>query len=156
MSFMQNECKGELIDYREELKEAVFTFTDTCFKELRKAFEPSGRHDYYQDIPAQFDWFGCLMDEDRLIGTVGLKRLDESTVELKTMYLQREYRGRGLGYGMLSAALDKARKAGYRRMVLDSISSYHAALRLYERNGFRSTERYNNNVYADVFMEKEL
>ena len=156
MSLVQNECKEELIDYREDLKGAVFAFTDECFRELGKAFEPDGRHEYYNDIPAHFDWFGCLMDGDSLIGTTGLKRLDETAVELKAMYLRREYRGRGLGYCMLSAALDKARRAGYKRMVLDSISSYHAALKLYERCGFRRTQRYNRNTYADVFMEKEL
>ena len=39
------------------------------------------------------------------------------------------------------------------RIVLDSMSEYAAALKLYEKYGFTHIERYNENQKADVFME---
>ena len=39
----------EIIDYSDEYKQSVFEFTDRCFAELGKRFEPEGRHGFYND-----------------------------------------------------------------------------------------------------------
>ena len=146
--------EGEyIVEYSNPLKEAVITFTDACFRELGKAFEPEGRHSFYHDIDKEFDSFWCLLSNDKVIGTVGVKKLDESTAELKALYLQSEFRGKGFGFRLLDKAVQFAKEQGYQRIVLDSMSQYDDAIRLYEKFGFKFTERYNDNPYADVFME---
>lgn len=146
----------ELISYNDSYMQRVFDFTDACFAELGKKFEPSGRHCFYNDIENEFEAFYCLTDQEKIIGTVALKKIDEYTVELKAMYLDRNYRGKGLGRRLMDKAVDEAKRLGYKSMVLDSMSQYKAALKLYEKSGFKNTERYNNNIYADVFMKLEL
>ena len=47
-------------------------------------------------------------------------------------------------------------KLGYKYVVLDSMSKYTAALKLYEKTGFKYISRFNDNIYADVFMKLEL
>ena len=145
-----------LVPYNESYKQKVFDFTDKCFEELGKKFEPDGRHDFYNNIGDNFVVFYCLFDQDKLIGTVALKKIDENTVELKAMYLDRSYRGKGLGRRLMDKIVDEAKRLGYKSIVLDSMSQYKDALRLYERTGFKNTERYNDNLYADVFMKLEL
>ena len=145
-----------LVPYNESYKQKVFDFTDKCFEELGKKFEPDGRHDFYNNIGDNFVVFYCLFDQDKLIGTVALKKLDENTVELKAMYLDRSYRGKGLGRRLMNKIVDEAKRLGYKSIVLDSMSQYKDALRLYERTGFQNTERYNDNLYADVFMKLNL
>ena len=145
-----------LVPYNESYKQKVFDFTDKCFEELGKKFEPDGRHDFYNNIGDNFVVFYCLIDQDKLIGTVALKKLDENTVELKAMYLDRSYRGKGLGRRLMNKIVDEAKRLGYKSIVLDSMSQYKDALRLYERTGFQNTERYNENLYADVFMKLDL
>ncbi|MBR5973710.1 MAG: GNAT family N-acetyltransferase [Clostridiales bacterium] len=139
--------------FNASLKEAVFTFTDACFRSVGKEFEPDGRHADYNDIKKNFDRFWCLVSEDKVLGTVAVKRLDETTSELKALYLSPELRGKGYGYKMLDLAVLFAREKGYRRIVLDSMSKYTSALKLYEKYGFTHIERYNGNQKADVFME---
>lgn len=146
----------ELIPYNDSYKQQVFDFTCTCFEELGKKFEPSGRHSFYNDIDNEFEVFFCLVDQEKVIGTVALKKVDDYTVELKAMYLDRNYRGKGLGRKLMDKAVDEARCLGYKCIVLDSKSQYKVALRLYEKTGFKLTERYNDNVYADVFMRLDL
>ena len=145
-----------LVPYNESYKQKVFDFTDKCFEELGKKFEPDGRHDFYNNIGDNFVVFYCLFDQDKLIGTVALKKLDENTVELKAMYLDRSYRGKGLGRRLMNKIVDEAKRLGYKSIVLDSMSQYKDALRLYESTGFQNTERYNDNLYADVFMKLDL
>ena len=146
----------ELVQYKEEYKQRVFDFTDRCFEELGKKFEPEGRHYFYNDIEKSFEVFYCLLDEEKVIGTVALKKIDEYTVELKALYLDKAYRGQHLGSRLVKAVVDEAGKLGYKSIVLDSMSKYKDALRLYEKYGFKNTERFNDNIYADVFMKLDL
>lgn len=145
-----------IVPYGEKLKQQIFGFTNRCFQELGKNFEPDGRHSFYRDIPRNFAAFWCMLTGEEVVGTVALKELGGDTVELKALYLAKEYRGRGLGTRLLNKALNYARAAGYKNVVLDSMSKYKAVLSLYEKVGFKPTERYNDNAYADVFMKMEL
>ena len=144
------------VPYDAAYKQRVFDFTDRCFEELGKKFEPEGRHYFYNDIEKTFEVFYCLVDEEKVIGTVALKRIDDYTVELKALYLDKSYRGQHLGSRLIKVAIDEAKTRGFKSMVLDSMSKYKEALHLYEKCGFRNTERFNDNVYADVFMKLDL
>ena len=155
-SFKEIETKIKMVPYEEKLKDSVFAFTEKCFEELGKKFEPDGRHSFYNDIEGYFEVFFCLTVGDRVAGTVAVKRLDDHTAELKALYLSKELRGRGYGKKLLDEAVGSAMKLGFKSIVLDSMSKYKEALRLYEKAGFKYIERYNDNQYADVFMRLEL
>lgn len=145
-----------LVLYDDSYKQGVFDFTDRCFQEIGKKFEPSGRHGFYNDIENVFEVFYCLTADDKVIGTVALKKIDEYTVELKALYLDSGYRGKGYGSRLMDKAVSEAKVRGFKSIVLDSMSKYKDALRLYEKYGFRNTERFNDNEYADVFMRLDL
>ena len=153
---LEIETKIKMVPYEEKLKDSVFAFTEKCFEELEKKFEPDGRHSFYNDIEGYFEVFFCLTVGDRVAGTVAVKRLDDHTAELKALYLSGELRGRGYGKKLLDKAVESAMELGFDFIVLDSMSKYKEALRLYEKAGFKHIERYNDNQYADVFMRLEL
>jgi len=71
-----------------------------------------------------------------IIGAYGLYRLDEQTCELRKMYLDKEYRGRGLGRMLLEDAMSKARRLGFKRIVLETASVLKEAIALYKSYGF--------------------
>lgn len=146
----------KIVVYDDSLKDEVFAFTDACFRDVGKAFEPDGRHSFYNDIEHEFDRFWCLLSNGAVAGTVAIRREDETTAELKAMYLSPDLRGKGYGYKMLEVAVGYCKDSGYERIVLDSISSYKSALHLYEKYGFKYIERYNDNRKADVFMEYRI
>jgi GNAT superfamily N-acetyltransferase len=75
-------------------------------------------------------------------GCGALRRLDESTGELKRMFVPEIYRGRGVGLALGQALLAAARAAGYRRLRLDTSVRQREALGLYRRLGFRPIEPY--------------
>jgi N-acetylglutamate synthase-like GNAT family acetyltransferase len=49
----------------------------------------------------------------RIIGTGALQRLDETTGEIKRVWLLPEYQGQGLGYQMMARLIETAREKGY-------------------------------------------
>jgi ribosomal protein S18 acetylase RimI-like enzyme len=65
-------------------------------------------------------------------------------------------RGQGVARRMLGELEKLARKAGYRKIFLDTNRSLTEAQKLYRRQGFVETARYNDNPYADFWFEKDL
>ena len=76
----ENEMDYHILPYRECDKEQVFAFTDACFTELGKSFDPDGRHSFYQDISKSFTAFWCMFADDVVIGTVALKKHSSESI----------------------------------------------------------------------------
>jgi putative acetyltransferase len=62
---------------------------------------------------------------------------DEDLCELRKMYFLPELRGMGAGTALMQLCLDAARRHGFRRCYLETLKGMDAAMKLYERSGFR-------------------
>jgi putative acetyltransferase len=62
---------------------------------------------------------------------------DEDLCELRKMYFLPELRGMGAGTALMQLCLDAARRHGFRRCYLETLQGMDAAMKLYERSGFR-------------------
>lgn len=80
--------------------------------------------------------FWVVRDEARVVGSVGVERLDERTAELHRLYLDASLRGRGIGRALVEAVLAWARDEGLTRLVLWSDTRFEQSHRLYRRLGF--------------------
>ena len=146
----------EIVHYEDSIKDSLFAFYSECFPGVGKPFEPEGRHEFYNHIPEHFEQFWCLVEDGTVLGSVAIRRFSDDTAELKALYLSEKLRGQGWGYKLLDLAIKYAREQGYKRVCLDSMKSYSAARRLYDKFGFKEIESYNNNTFAEVFMELKL
>ena len=70
-------------------------------------------------------------------GCVAFYAHDAITVEIKRMFVPARARGHRIGDQMMGLLLARARAAGYRRALLSSHHSMHAAHAIYHRAGFR-------------------
>ena len=71
-------------------------------------------------------------------GGVGpLEGGDADTCELRKMYFLPRARGLGAGAKVMELSLGKAREFAFRRCYLETLTGMDAAMRLYERSGFR-------------------
>ena len=76
----------------------------------------------------------------RVVGGGGVAPLeggDADTCELRKMYFLPDARGLGAGRALIDRCLDAARAFGFKRCYLETLCGMDAAIRLYERTGFR-------------------
>ena len=82
-----------------------------------------------------------VVEEDGAVtgggGIAPLQGGDPGTCELRKMYFLPQARGRGLGERMVQRCLEEARAFGFARCYLETLTGMDAAMRLYERMGFR-------------------
>lgn len=88
--------------------------------------------------------------EDAL-GCVALRPLDETTCEMKRLYVWPGACAEGPGRGLAERLVVEAQEAGFTRMVLDPLGSMTEAVRLYEQLGFHRTEPYVFNPLPGPF-----
>jgi len=90
--------------------------------------------------------FLAMTDDDRIIGTGAVLKLNDEICELKRVWLLHEYHGQGLGYRIMQELLAFAREKGYVRMRLETDQVYQdRAFNFYKRLGFYEIPRYSQD-----------
>jgi ribosomal protein S18 acetylase RimI-like enzyme len=94
------------------------------------------------------------VDDGVVIGTCGIAPHGEGEFEIVKLAVATSARGKGIGGQLVDACVIFARQNGARRITLLSSSLLGAALRLYERAGFRHENLPPTTPYvtADVYL----
>ena len=149
----------ELITYEEQHQERLNDFFREVFTELGWGYDPQDRHLDTIQIPDTYMEGGCfwlLVENDRIVGTVAVKRIKDGTAELKRLYILKEYRSQHLGELLMSTALSFAQKSGFSSICADTRADRSASIYLMRKNGFVEIQQYNDNPFADLFFEKKF
>lgn len=94
--------------------------------------------------------------EGRAVGCGGLKRLEDTTGEIKRLWVASDMRGMGLGRRLLVDLENHARRMGLSRLCLDTNRALTEAKTLYLAQGYVEVARYNDNPHADHWFTKPL
>ena len=91
------------------------------------------------------------------VGCVALRPLGDGVAEVKRMFVDAEWRGRGVGRALMDAVIAGARAREYATLRLGTLDDMHAALSLYRSLGFMPVERYRPDELVDTrFFELAL
>ena len=81
-----------------------------------------------------------LYINDVVVGSVGLKKIDDDTCEFVRVFIVEEYRGNGYA-GMLFEKIENlAREIGYKKAEMVAWGKAKSALKLYEKLGYEKSE----------------
>ena len=95
--------------------------------------------------------------DDKLAGCVAAHQWLAGVCEMKRLFVRDGFRGSGCGRALVESVIGWARKAGYPRMLLDTLPAMDQAQRLYARLGFREVAPYRPNpVPGARFLELVL
>jgi DNA-binding MarR family transcriptional regulator/N-acetylglutamate synthase-like GNAT family acetyltransferase len=102
----------------------------------------------------------AALSEGQPVAFGGIRSIDvgeaRPVAEIKRMWVDKRWRGAGLGARILRHLEILAREEGFARVVLDTNGTLVEAIALYERAGYVRIDRYNDNPYAQHFFEKRL
>ncbi len=96
--------------------------------------------------------------DGRPVGCGAVRKLDETTGELKRMFVDPAVRGHGVGRALLDALEREAAALGVRRVLLETGERQHEAVALYRRSGFVPIAPFGEYIGSplSVCMEKML
>ena len=96
-----------------------------------------------------------MLDDEKVIGTGAIKKLEENIAELKRLWLLEEYHGQKIGYQVVMRLLGFAREHGYEKVRLQTSQRQERAVRFYTQFGFYKIPSYRESM-DDVSMEIKL
>lgn len=88
------------------------------------------------------------IDNGRVVGTAGVRKLEENMCEIRRIYLKKEYRGKGNGEKLFLAALNFAEKncAG---ALLKTDPALKKAINMYLKHGFSFVMKKDGYLYFE-------
>ncbi len=91
-------------------------------------------------------------------GCAGLRPLEDDVCEMKRLWMEPGFAGRGIGRGLAEAIVEAGRALGYKAMRLDTMPArLKAAGHIYETLGFkRIPDYYHNPLDGAVMFELKL
>lgn len=97
-------------------------------------------------------------ENDIPIGCASFKRYDDGSAEVKRVFVQEEYRSKGIGRMLMESLEQLAKDKGYSCLILESGEPLAAAMRLYRSLGYTVIPNYGQyvNMSDSVCMEKVL
>jgi putative acetyltransferase len=101
-------------------------------------------------------------DDGKIIGGCGIfstENLPEGCGELVKLYLNPNYRNRGIGRQLMEISMESAKQLGYKQLYLESLPELDKAIRLYEKEGFRFINHKmgdSGHFGCNIWMLKDL
>lgn len=90
-----------------------------------------------------------------IAGTVALRKLHEGVFEFTKMAVGENFRRKGIAEALTYASFEKAKELGATKVILYSNTKNAAAIKLYEKIGFKHLP-VENNVYARANVKMEI
>lgn len=97
-------------------------------------------------------------EADKAVGCGAMKMYQDGVMEIKRMFVPKEYRGQGIAGKILSELQIWAKELGFERCILETGDKMVEAIGLYQKSGFITIPNYGQyaNVNSSICFEKTL
>jgi GNAT superfamily N-acetyltransferase len=132
-------------------------YTEELNRRSSRPFDPSvGATALPDDVRPPAGAFYVAYLRDRPVGCGAVKHHADAPAEIKRMWLAPETRGLGLGRKLLVTLETCARDAGASIARIETNTDLAEAVALYLSAGWREVAPFNDEPYADLWLEKAL
>lgn len=101
--------------------------TNSCILKAEDEF-------YYHN---SYNFWYAVDKQGKIIGSIGLKKIDNHHGEIKKFFVIKEFRGKGVAQKLMAVLLKAATKHNFDFLVLGTVDVLHAAHQFYKTFGFK-------------------
>ncbi|WP_321517612.1 GNAT family N-acetyltransferase [uncultured Bacteroides sp.] len=143
-------CSSENKDFRELIR-LLDTELDTRYGTLQKEYNQYNQIEYLETVVVAYD-------EEKSVGCGCFKKLDDQSVEMKRVFVQSDYRGKGFASAILEELERWAKEKGFLYSILETGVKQHEAISLYQKKGYVITDNFGQYVgnQNSICMKKAL
>lgn len=117
-------------------------------------------HEFYAQINQTAILNNVLVyyQNEMALGCGAFREINEKTVEIKRMFVNPEFRGKGIASSILKALEQWASELSYSQTILETGINQPEAIALYKKMGYSITENYGLYIGVEnsVCMRKDL
>lgn len=150
----------EIRRYRESDKDAVWNLHNLALDSVGAHAGNGPWDDDLHDIESVYlrnnGEFLVGILEGRIIAIGALRKISDTTAEIKRMRVHPLYQGRGHGQAILCKLQSRAAAMGCTKLCLDTTSQQIAAQKLYAKNGFYESGRTKKGRFDCYLFEKNI
>lgn len=110
--------------------------------------------EFYQNYDPVKDRFWICEHDKKIIGFMVLQHRANNAAQLRYLFLEKEYRGIGLGKKLMDLYLDFYRQCGYDSCYLWTAHEHDTAEALYLKYGFSLTEQVPSTTFGRKVVER--
>lgn len=132
--------------------------SDKFNKELQLQFgKKQEKYQQYNLLDGIKDVVICY-DGINPIGCASIKYFDNETYEVKRVFIEKDYRGRGFSKRLMQELEKIAKEKGIKKLILETGEALVSAVNLYKNIGYRIIEKYGQykDLSESICMEKIL
>jgi N-acetylglutamate synthase-like GNAT family acetyltransferase/DNA-binding MarR family transcriptional regulator len=107
--------------------------------------------EYY--FKKSYNFWYATDENGNIVGSIGLKKIDKNSGEIKKFFVREDYRGKGVANKLLQALLKACEKHKMNRLYLGTVHSLHDAHRFYMKYHF---EPIAENLLPEGFEKCEI
>ena len=106
--------------------------------------------------------FWVAIDSKKVVGTIGMVKLTNENIVLKSMFVDKMYRGQGISNLLLTTLINFAIQDKFKQIYLGTMTQFSAGQRFYEKNGFVKCNKtelptdFSINTLDTIFYTKHL
>lgn len=150
----------QIIQYQNQHQKEIKELIEEISKEFNEPISTTDSSSKNKII----DEFWIATKNDLLIGTIGVIRLKDKNAILKSMFVKKSYRGKGIGVSslLLETAMKWAKKENIKKVFLGTMTQFKAAQKFYKKNGFAIIDRtqlpldFIHNPIDDIYYKIDL
>ncbi len=143
-------------EYAQDFKELNIAWLEKYFWVEPHDEEVLGKPEKYIIAPGGTIFF--VKENDEIIGTVALMKIEDGIFELTKMAVTPKAQGKNIGQKLMEHTLNFARKKGWNSLIIYSNRKLENAIHIYKKYGFVEIPIQGNNPYSrgDIKMKLQL
>jgi putative acetyltransferase len=123
----------------------VKSLSDELHKDLEAIYGNGIIEDFIDENELMLIFFIAYDEKGNAISCGALKHFDDSTAEIKRMYVKPQFRGRGISKLILKQLESYAEELNYQRLVLETGLKQPEAMSLYRKFGYKPLKCYGRH-----------